>query len=378
MSRIVGIIFHYPAPRKPVLRPRLDLRTRALSSRSSNVVSERVSYSPSSAPIALSRTSPTGAPCSNLTKVEQVQHTSFFVSSLQAKQPIQTHNTQFPALHSSSYPEQHIPAYEPQLTFPVLPNATELPFACPEPASCSTAFQQHQSEHMDIDDHPQVIPEPLLKARAQEQSTFTALGSSPHVYTPSYHPQDQPTSTQFSDSPQAQLSNYPPGFSLPHCFFSHSPPVVEYMSTSPSISQQEVCSLPSCEPGIKASLSHVMRPVQNHQATETFAFNIPPDAVTPHLAFSCHPTPPPPPYSDSSESTREVLIDVSPVWQPVSSEYAPLQPLDPKPLAPSASPSRVPEVAPQPSSPADLVRAIGEIPMSGVSPDTADARIDSW
>ena len=372
MSRIVGIIFHYPAPRKPVLRPRLDLRSRALSSRSSNVDFERISYSASWAPTSWLRTSSIGAPvtpCSKLTKVEQAQHTSFpeniqrphaaqpsqhpvlmhpqfFLSSLQVKQPVQTHYTQFPAFHTSSYPEQHIPIYGPQITFPALQNAPELPFACPEAASCSTAFQQHPSEHMDIVGHRQLIPEPPQKP--QEQSTFTALESS-------HHPQNQPAFTQFSDAPQAQFSNYPPGFSSPHCSFSQSSPVVEYMSTSPSISHLQVRPLPSYEPGIMApiSQSRVMQPVQNHTATETLVSNVLPDTATPHSDFSCHPTWAPPPYSDSPESTPtgEMLFDVGPVWQPAASEYAPAQPLDPKPQAPSASPSHLSEVMPRPSSP---------------------------
>ena len=402
LSRIVGIIFHYPAPRKPVLRPRLDLRTRVLSSRS-NVDFERVSYSASWAPISLPRASSAGAsvtPCSDLTKVEQAQYTEngqlphaalpsqppilmhpqFFVSNLQAKQPIQTHYTQIPAFYTSSHPEQHIPVYGPQFTFPPPPNAPELPFARPEPASYLTAFQQHPSEQMDIVGHRQLIPEPLQKPQAQDHSAFSALESTPHVFTSSYL-QDQHAFTQFFDAPQAQFSNSPPGSSLPHCSFSHSSPVVEYMSTPPSISHQQVRPPPSYEPGIMAptSQSHVTQPVQDHNA-ETFAFNVLPDTATPHIDFSCHPTPTRPPYSDSPESTptREVLLDDGPMWQPASSEHAPAQPLDPKPLEPSPSPLHLPEVMPQPSSPADSVRAIGEITMSGASPDIADARIDSW
>ena len=367
MSRIVGTIFHYPAPRKPVLRPRLNLR-RALSSRSSNVDFERVFNSASLSPLSLLRTPSNNASmtsCSDLKKVEQVQHTlfpenvqlphaaqpsqppilvhpQFFVSSLQANQPIQTHHTQLPAFFTPSYPEHQIPVYGPQLTLPALSNAPELPFACPKPASCSTTFQLHASEHMDIDGHRQLIPEPLQRSRAQGQSTFTTLESSPHVNTSSYPPHNLPA-------------------------FSQSPPVVEYMSTSPNMSRQEVSSLPSYEPGIKAPTSqpHVMQPVQDHIATEMFAFDVLPGTATHHLDFSCHPTPPPPPYSDSPGSTpaREVLLDVNPLWQPASSECAIAEP--PKPLAPSASPSYLPKA--MPSSQADLVRVIGEIMMSGTS-----------
>lgn len=196
---MVGIIYHYPPPRKAVLRPRFNIKTRTLLSRSSNVDFERLSHlipwASISEPSLRNSTCASVIPSPNSTKapeqVEQIQPPQFpenvqlpyapqlpytpiptylqFSKSSFQEQPIQSQYTKSPAFHIPSHPEQHIPAYEPLRMITPLPNAPDLSTGYPEPALGSIALQQQRqpSEHMDIDCPQQLISQLLQTPQAQ-------------------------------------------------------------------------------------------------------------------------------------------------------------------------------------------------------------------
>jgi hypothetical protein len=288
----------------------------------------------------------------------------FFNSSLQGERFIQPQCSPLYTHHLPTYIKQYIPVYGPRLTVPELPIVSEPSLEHPELALNSMALQhQYQpppSEHMDIDHTRQPISEPLQTSQAGEQRVSLDLDSFPPTYA-SYHPpviQDQFSPKQFSDVQQSQFSSCAPGFSSIHCPFPFSPPVGEHISAPLAASYQEAHSVPLPQPVVTASVSqpHANQPLRDQNATET-----------------------PPPYSEYSEyTTRGVMPDTGSVWQ--SAEYAPANPSDenirPSVTAPTSSPHQQPESTPRPSSPADSVRAIGEMSMSVISPNKTDAKID--
>jgi len=312
-------------------------------------------------------------------------HPQFIISGLQDERLIQSRSTPFSAFHSSLYSEQHISVCEPRLTVPELPNTSGPSLSRPEPPPSSMALQQQPSEHMDVDHPRQLIPEP---AQAQGQQVSLAFDLFPPAYTVT---QDQFSLRQFSDAQQSQCSNYAPGSSSPHRSFPYSPPMVEHISAAPAASDQEGHALPSIPPVLTTSVSqshwHVNQPLQDRNVTEPPAFDVLPETATTYVDLSLfHPAATPPPYSEYSESTyaRGMLSDMSTAWHAATAEYAPPQPLVQNipptvtPPARTSSPRQQPESIRRPPSPADSVRAIGEITTSIVSPDTTDARADSW
>lgn len=311
-------------------------------------------------------------------------HPQFIISGLQEERPIQSRSTPFSVFHSSLYHEQHISVYEPRLTVPELPNAPGPSSNRPEPASSSMALQQQPSEHMDVDNPRQLISEP---AQAQGQQVSSALDLFPPAYT-SYNPlatQDQFALGQFSDVQQSQCSNYVPDLSSPHCSFPYSPPVVEHISAPLATSNQEGHAVPSIPPVLTTSVSqsHANQPLQDHNVTEPSVFNVFPETATTDVDLAFHPAAAPPPYSENSESAYAggMLSDTSTAWHAaITAEYAAPQPLVQNipltvtPPARTSSPRRQPEGIPRACSPADSVRAMGEMATSIVSADTTDAR----
>lgn len=286
-------------------------------------------------------------------------HPQFFISGLQEERPIQSRSTPFSAFRPSSYLGRHISVYEPRPTVQELLNGPEPSLNRPEPAPSSKALQQQPSEHMDVDHPRQLIPEPPQPPQAQAQQVSLALDWFPPAYT-SYNPpvtQDQFALRQFSDAQRSQCSSYAPGFS--------SPPVVGHMSAPPVASDQEGHRLPTI---LTASVSQ-SQPLQDHHVTEPSAFNGFPDAATAHVDLSFHPAAAPPPYSQYSGSTsvHGMLADTRMAWHPAPAEYAPAQPqalvqnIPQGVTPPASSPHQQPDSIPRPSSPADSVRATGEI-----------------
>jgi hypothetical protein len=97
---------------------------------------------------------------------------------------------------------------------------------------------------------------------------------------------------------------------------------------------------------------------------DTFAFDVYPDAATPHFAFSLQPAPAGPTCTGHAECmSTDVSLDVA---QPVSAVHAPTQHLNQsiRPLqTPIASSDHQPEAVPRPPHPVDSEKAKGEMVM---------------
>ena len=304
LSRIVGILFHYPPPRKPVLRRRFNIKTRALSARTTNVNFYPLPHTTPSAPIF----SPTSATCGSMISTPDVikapeQLESFssgsappsirvkylsrtceaigqtqltqrpenaqvhnyvsqllkpsilmrprpFVSSWQEQQPIQAQYTLFPTFRTEPpYQKQHIPVYNPQAAVPAPSNASELLFECIETDFDMMDFQQQQvSDRMDLDCPQQPTLEGLHKPLAQEQYTFSSLESTLPVFSSFRPPPHQFAYGRFADAPQSQFPNDAPRLSSSDCSSLHAPPVLECVMAPPSASNVMGTSLPPPQP----------------------------------------------------------------------------------------------------------------------------------
>jgi hypothetical protein len=276
-------------------------------------------------------------------------HPQFFNSSLQGERFIQPQYPSFYTHHLPTYTKQDIPVYDPRLTVLELLNPPQPSLEHPEPALNSMAsqhqYQQLPSEHMDIDHPRQPISEPLQTSPVGDQRVSLDSDSFPPTYA-SYHPaviQDQFALRQVSDVQESQFSSCAPGFSSIDCPFPFSPPAGEHISAPLAASYQEAPSVPLPQSVVTASVSQpqVNQPLGGHNATET-----------------------PPPYSEYSEYiTRGAMPDTGSVCQ--STECAPANPSDQNIRSPAtaltSSPHQQPETTPRPSSPADSVRAIGEM-----------------
>jgi hypothetical protein len=141
--------------------------------------------------------------------------------------------------------------------------------------------------------------------------------------------------------------------------------VMKYPSWPSATGDQEGFPLPLSAP--QPAQSHVTQPVQDDVARELFLFDAFPETAITHFNVSCHSAQAPPPYSDyaGSTSTQEAFYDASHMGPSAYTKYMPAQPLESRvhsPLTPAVSSlHQGPEAIPRPASPADSVRAIGEI-----------------
>jgi hypothetical protein len=117
-----------------------------------------------------------------------------------------------------------------------------------------------------------------------------------------------------------------------------------------------------------ASQPHVIQPLQDMNATETFAFNLHPDTATPYFGFSQQLAPANPTRSSRADciSTGNMSLDENhDLSQLVSADHVQMQPIDQKAqTVPVSSSDHQPEVVPLPSSAVDTVKAKGEMATS--------------
>ncbi|KAH9993498.1 hypothetical protein BJV74DRAFT_367962 [Russula compacta] len=455
LSRIVGILFHYPPPRKPVLRRRFNIKTRALSARTTNINFNPLPHSTPSASIS-SISSPTSATCGSVISspdvinaleqresfssgsappsmrveylsrtceaIEQTQSTQrpenaqlhyesqpskpsfvmrprFFISGGQEQQPIPPHYTQFPTSRTEpSYQKQHFSVYNPQSTVPAPSNASELLSECIETDLDMMNFQDFQqqqvSDRMDLDCPQLPTLERLHRPLAQEQYTSSSLESTPPAFSSFRPPLHQFANGQSADAPQSWFPSDASRFSSSGCSSPHAPPELECIMAPPSASTPTGTSLPPPQPiateqpapavpyapewtryqppATLASVSqyHIVPLLQAPNATETLTFNVLPDTATPQFDFSCHAVSAIEPCSDHTEfmSTGDVSLDTYHAWQRQRDSAEDAQSLGPSiqlsQTLPAPTFRPLPEVIIRPPSPADSVRAIGEITTS--------------
>lgn len=420
---MIGVFLRHPSRFKPVTRPRSNIMTRALSASATNINFKRTSFSATLAPIPPPENCDSVISCPDVVKVpervEQIQLAQssvnvlplvprrsepeilmrpwISVSASQGQRPIQPQYTQFPVLHATPYQERHIPVYEPQLTVPALSNAPEVSMDCHQPLLDSMAVQQQQqlSEAMDIDlDCPQSLMHRLHQYPSS--TTESVLPVCPHFH---------PLQNQFTNASQSQFTNAVSGFSSSGRSFSYGPPTLQCTSVllsrrEPSLpSPQEPFPVGSCAPGWTSSypppvtMTHVSQPnviqppLQDVNATETFAFNVHSDTATPYFGFSQQLGPTSPTRSSHAEciSTGDIsLLDENhDLSQHVSADHVQTQPIDqnlhqPQPQTlPASSSDHQPEVVPRPSSPVDTVKAKGEIATSVYDPEVTEVMNDS-
>ncbi|KAF8499573.1 hypothetical protein F5888DRAFT_86875 [Russula emetica] len=408
---MIGVFLRHPYRSKPVPRPRSNIMTRALSASATNINFKRTSFDATLVSIPPLKDCGSVISCPDVVKVpervEQIQLAQssddvlplvprrsdpeilmrpwISVSASQGQRPIQPQYTQFPVLPASPYQEQHIPVYEPQLTVPALSNAPEVSMDCPQPLLDS--MTQQLSEAMDIDlDCP-----PSLMHRLQQYSSLTTESASPAC------PQFHPLQNQFTNASQSQFTNAVSGFSSSGRSFSYGPPMLQCTWTphpSPP-SLQEPFPVGPCAPEWTSSYSppatmthasqpHVNQPLQDVNATETFALNVHPDTATPYLGFSQQLTPANPTRPSHTECipTGDMSLDENhDLSQPASANHVQTQPIDqnePQTL-PVSSSDHQPEVVPRPSSPVDklTVKAKGEMATPVSDPEVTDVMNDS-
>jgi hypothetical protein len=407
---MIGVFFRHPTPLKRVPRPRFNIEAKELFAKATNVNFERQSYFTPSAPISPLKASTCDAviPCPDSMKVpervEQAQLTTFSdnlrvspvpqsaepqiqtcplisVSAFQEGRPVQQQYATSLASHTAPYQEQHIPAYESKSA---RSNYSELSMDRPQPTWGAMPFEQQQlSEHMDTD-----LDFPTSLMHRPEQYASTQESAVP-ACSPFHVPQDRSF-----DALQSQFSNVASGRS-----FSYSQPVLQCTSISPIANCQEVLFPPSpqCMPPREpfstgqcapqwttpypqpatmalVSQTHIIQPLQDVSATETFSFIIDPDTAIPHFAFSERPALATSACSGYTEcgSIGDMLLDGNHVPQPVSVEddYAPTQPIGQKVCSPQKLPTsdHQPEVVPRASPPIDSVKAKGEMATSVADP----------
>jgi len=129
---------------------------------------------------------------------------------------------------------------------------------------------------------------------------------------------------------------------------------------------------------------HVIQPLQDVNATETFSFSVRPDTAAHHFGFSQQLGPASPTRSSHAEciSTGDMSLDENhDLSQPVSADHMQMEPIDqnvhqPQTL-PVSSSDHQPEVVPRPSSPVDTVKAKGEIATSVSDQEVTDVMNDS-
>lgn len=384
LSGMIGVFLRHPSRFKPVPRPQSNIMTRALSASTTNTNFKRTSFSATLAPIPPPKDCDFAISCPDVVKVpervepiqiaqpsddviplvprrsepEILMHRYISVSSSQGQRLIQPQYTQFPVLHAAPYQKQHIPVYEPQLTVPALSNAPEVSMDCPQPLVDSMTFQRQQlSEDMDIDlDCPQSLMHRL---------------------------QDYPSSTTESASP-SQFTNVVSGFSSSGRSFSYGPRMLPctwapHSRGEASLpSPQEPSPVGSCAPQwtssyappvtrTHASQPHVIQPLQDVNATETFAFNVHPDTATPYFGFSQQLEPANPTGSSHAEciSTGDMSLDEDhDLSQPVSADHTQMEPIGENVHQPQTQPvsssDHQPEAVSRPSSPVVTVKAKGD------------------
>jgi hypothetical protein len=403
---MIGVFFRHPSRFKPVPRTQSNIMTRALSASTTNINFKRTSFSATSAPIPPPENCDSVISCPDVVRVpEQVEQIQLAqssddvlplvprrsepeilmrpwisVSASQGQRLIQPQCTQFPVLHATPYQKRHIPVYEPQLTVPALSNTPEVSMDCSQPLLDSMTFQQQQLlEAMDIDlDCPQ-----SLMHRLQQYPSSTTESALPAC------PQFHPLQNQFINASQSQFTNAVSGFSSSGRSFSYGPPTLQctwapHSQGEPSLPlPQEPVPVGSCAPERTSSYPppattthvsqpHVIQPLQDVNATETFAFNVHPDTATPYFGFSQQLGPANPTRSSHPEciSTGDMSFDENhDLLQPVSADHIQMEPIDqnvhqPQTLPSSSSSDHQPEVVPRPSSPVNTVKAKGEIATS--------------
>jgi hypothetical protein len=123
---------------------------------------------------------------------------------------------------------------------------------------------------------------------------------------------------------------------------------------------------------------HVLQPLQDVDATKTFAFNVHPDTATPYVDLRQLA---PANLTRSSRIESISTGDMSPdenhdMSHPVSADHAQMQPIDqnahPSQTLPVSLSDHQPEVVPQPSAPVDTVKAKGETATPVSDPDVTD------
>jgi hypothetical protein len=414
---MIGVFLHHPRSR-PVPRPESKMMTRASSASVTNINFKRASFSATLTPIPPLKAGDSVTSCPDVLKVpervEQIQLAQssddvlplvprrsepeilmrpwVSVSASQGQRPIQPQYTQLPVLHAAPNQEQHIPVYDPQLTVPALSNAPEVSMDYPQLLLDSMTFQQQQlSEAMDIDlDCPQ-----SLMHRLQQYYSSTTESAPPAC------PQFHPLQNQFTNASQSQFTNAVSGFSSSGRSFSYGPPMLQcswapHSRGEPSLpSPQEPFPVGSCAPEwtssypppattTHASQPHVIQPLQDVNATKTFAFNVHPDTATPYFGFSQQMAPANPTRSSHAEciSTGDMSLDENhDLSQPVSADHVQMQLIDQNvhqaQTLPVSSSDHQPEVVPRPSSPVDTVKAKGEMATSVSDREVTDVMNDS-
>jgi hypothetical protein len=378
---MIGGFLRHPSRYRPVPRPQFNVMTRALSASATNVDFQRTSYSPTSAPIPPLNDSTCDSviSCPDVVKVPkrvgQIQSTQSLDDVLPLvprrpepqilmrtwipveERPIRPPYTQIPVFHATPYQEQHIPVHEPQLTVPAPSNAPEVLMDCSQPLPDSTAFQQQQlSEDMDID--------------------FECPQS--HIYGPEKH----------ASSTHSQYTNAVSGFSFSGRSFSYGPPVLQCTGAPLATDRREELPLPPLQESFPVSSRasewtslyprpatmthvcqpHIIQPLQDANAPETFSFNIHPDTATPHFDFSQQLASVTPMYSGRAEYTLtgDMSLDENHMLQS-SVDHVPTQLIEQKQdvrqaqTPPISSSDHQPKVVPRPSSPVDTVKAKGEM-----------------
>ena len=415
---MIGVSLRYPSRFKPLPRPQSNVTSKALSASALDINFKRISFSATSDPIPPLKDCDSVISCPDFVKIPervgQIQSAQssddelplvprrsepeismrpwISASASQGQRPIQPQFTQFPVLHAGPYQEQRIPVSEPQYTIPAVLNAPEVSMDCPQPLLDSMAFQQQQlSEAMDIDlDCPQ-----SLMHRLQQNSSSTTESAS-HAC-----PQFYPLHNQFSNVSQPQFTNDVAGFSSLGRSFSYGPPMQQctwapHSREEPSLpSPRETFPVASCAPDwtssylspatvTLASQPHVIQPLQDINAAQTFASKVHPDTATHYFGFSQQLAPANPMRSSHADctSTGGISLDENhDLSQPVSVDHVQIQPIDqnvhqPQTL-PVSSSDHQPEVIPRPSSAVDTGKAKGEMPTSVSNPEVADVMNDS-
>ncbi len=383
---MIGGFLRHPSRYRPVARPQFNVMTRAKSASATNVDFQRTSYFPTSAPIPPLNDAICGSviSCPDVVKVPkrvgQIQSSQSSDDVLPLvprrsepqilmrpwipveERPIRPPYIQIPVFHAAPYQEQHIPVHEPQVMVPAPSNAPEVLMDCSQPLPDSTALQQQQlSEDMDID--------------------FECPQS--HMYGPEKH----------ASSTHSQYTNAISGFSISGRSFSYGPPMLQCTGAPLATDRREELPLPppqepfpvsSRASECSVSQPHIIQPLQDVNAPETFPFNIHPDTATPHFDFSQQLAPATPTYSGRAEytPTGDMSLDENHMSQFV--DHVPTQLIDvdeqnvrQTQTPPISSSDHQPEVVPRPSFPVDTVKAKGEMATSVADPDETDAMNDS-
>ncbi|KAI9510082.1 hypothetical protein F5148DRAFT_636652 [Russula earlei] len=310
----------------------------------------------------------------------------------QVEEPIRVQEAQFPALFTAPHHDQRTHVYEPHPTAPTLASAAERLLDYRGPALGMMAFQpQETPEHMDLDYPEELIPGPqhVFMLQAPEQCP-SAQGLPPPISQPR---QDQLSFRQLSEAPPSRSPNDMLVFPSSDCSLSYVPPVLEFSSARPvHVHQGESPPTSQCTsdseflsetlhapdwthcrqpPTIATSVSQpqFIQPLRDDEATKRLAFNVLPDNTTPYVESSHHAVLATLSCSNRTEVTSPQKGSLN---QPVTAQHEPTQTPHPHqsprtPVGSSLHPQA--EAIPRPFSPADSVRAIGEIEMFVADPD---------